>query len=142
MSQYFKTVVSVVLAVSAMSFLFPKDSFGKYANLLSGLVVMAVILMPVIDMDEKIVTLENIEVRKLETDSNRYLMDEFEKELSQRICSKLKEETGIDFSVVVYAEEDGGTVEIQEVEINPYKETYARMVSDYLGIEEDKITSK
>lgn len=141
MSQYLKTVITSVLAISTLSVFLPKDSFGKYANLLSGIIVMSILLIPVLNTDDEIF-LEVPRIEEMETYENRYLMDEFEKELSQRIEKNLCDTTGIQFSVTVYAASDGETLEINEVEMTPFSEEYAAMVAEYLAIEEEKITQK
>lgn len=141
MSEYLKTVITSVFAISTLSVFFPKDSFGKYANLLSGIIVMSILLIPVLNTDDVILQ-ELPGMEEIEVNENRYLMDEFEKELSKRVERKLKDTTGRQFSVTAYASYDGETVEIEGVEIEPFSKEYAAVVSDYLAIEEEKITGR
>ena len=54
MTHYLKTIVTVVVGVSAIMVLLPKDGFSKYVNLLSGILVMAVVIMPVFNFEFEI----------------------------------------------------------------------------------------
>lgn len=140
MSQYLKTVVMAVIGVSTLSVFFPEDSFGKYTNILSGFIVMAVLLTPILRDDVDFVS-ELPQTEELNISSGRYIMEEFEKELSGRIAEKLESETGEKFLVTVYADTEGEMINIKKVEITPYSERYAHIVSRYAGLEEGKITS-
>lgn len=135
MSQYLKTVVTAILSVSALSVFFPDDSFGKYTNLLSGIIVMSVVLTPVLCADYDNVLIDIPQMEEFDISSEEYVMSEFENQLSTRIESKLETETGSDFSVSVRADSDEETVAIKEVEIAPFSEKCARIVSEYLGME-------
>lgn len=141
MSEYLKIVVTSVVLISGLSVFFPEDSFGKYANLLSGIIVMSILLTPVLNKDGDF--FQGLpEVKELEISKTRYLMDEFEKELSIKIENMLYDSTGKQFSATVYAETDGEVVEIQWVELAPFSEYYASVVAEYLGIEEEKIAEQ
>ena len=131
MSEYLKTVVASVFAVGLISVLFPKDNFGKYTGILAGIIVMSILLLPLFNIGET-----------LEFNTNSYIMDEFEKELSENIKQKLKNDTDIDFSVTVYAEKKDEIIEINQIEIAPYSKEYALIVSEYLGVDEGRIVQK
>jgi len=135
MSQYLKTVVLAVMSVSALSVFFPEDSFGKYVNLLSGIIVMSVVLTPVLRADYDSPLIELPQVDELDISSDEYVMDEFENQLSKRIENKLESEFDKDFFVTVRAQKDEETVAIKEVEIAPFGENYAHIISEYLGME-------
>ena len=141
MSEYLKTVITSVLAISTLSVFFSEDSFGKYANLLSGIIVMSILLTPVLNTDGAFLQ-EFPQTEKMEIGENRYLMEEFEKQLSQKVEEKLATITGTQFSATVYAVSDGENVEINKVEIVPFSEDYAKIVAEYLGIKEEKITGR
>lgn len=140
MSEYLKTVVSVVIAVSLLSTILPQNSFGKYGNLLTSIIVMAVLCAPFMD------TRNNIELdflpTQLEFSKNSYIMQEFEKELAKKIEGELENTTSLDFSVTVRAEKNEDIIEIKEIEISPFSNEYAAIVSEYLGIGEERITQK
>lgn len=140
MSEYLKTVVSVVIAVSLLSTILPQNSFGKYGNLLTSIIVMAVLCAPFMD------TRNNIELdflpTQLEFSKNSYIMQEFEKELAKKIEGELENTTNLDFSVTVRAEKNEDIIEIKEIEISPFSNEYAAIVSEYLGIGEERITQK
>lgn len=140
MSEYLKTVVSVVIAVSLLSTILPQNSFGKYGNLLTSIIVMAVLCAPFIN------TRNNIELdflpTQLEFSKNSYIMQEFEKELAKKIEGELENTTNLDFSVTVRAEKNEDIIEIKEIEISPFSNEYAAIVSEYLGIGEERITQK
>ena len=140
MSEYVKTVVSVVIAVSLLSVILPQNSFGKYGNLLTSIIVMAVLCAPFVN------TRNNIELdflpTQLEFSKNSYIMQEFEKELAKKIESELEGKTSLDFSVMVRAEKNEDIIEINEIEISPFSNEYARIVSEYTNVGEDRITQK
>lgn len=143
MGEYLKTVVAAVLAVSMISMLFPKGGFGQFANLLTGIIVLAVIFAPLLNLDKKLLPdIDTIDVEELELASNSYLMEEFEKELAEKTAAELKKKTKVDFSVAVRASDEGETVEIHEVELWPYSQEYVNIVSEYLGVGEDRVTQK
>ena len=49
MSEYIKTVVKAVIAVGIVTSLFSENKLSKYINLISGIVVMAVLILPVLE---------------------------------------------------------------------------------------------
>ena len=142
MGEYIKTVVSAVLAVGIISAVLPKDSFFKYVNLLSGIIVMTVIVSPLISVRDNSFKLNKINVENLVFDTNSYIMEEYEKELSENIKKFLLKETNIEFSVSVRADKNDDIIEIKEIEISPYNEEYTAIISDYLGIDEGRIAEK
>jgi len=142
MGEYIKTIVSAVLAVGIISVLLPRDSFSKYVNLLSGIIVMAVIVSPVLSLGNENFNISRIDVEELEFNTNSYIMEEYEKELSKNIKEMLKSKVNIDFSVSVRADKKENVIDIKEIEIAPYSPEYAALICDYLGIEEGRITQK
>ena len=142
MGEYLKTVVSSVLAVGLISALLPESSFSKYVNILSGVIVMAVIVSPVINSQNQAYRLAEIDVKTLELNTKSYIMEEYEKELAQNIKSMLKDKTNTEFSVTVYADKKEDTIEIEGIEISPYTSEGNRLICDYLGIDEGRITQK
>ncbi len=142
MQEYLKTVVASVLAVGIISAIIPQGSFSKYINLLSGVIVMAVIASPFISSSGGGVLIERPEIEYLLTDTNSYIMEEYEKELAQNIKKMLKEKTDIDFSVSVHAKKTDDTIEINEIEITPYASKYSALISEFLGIDEGRISQK
>lgn len=142
MGEYLKTIVSAVLAVGVISALLPNDSFSKYANLLAGIIVMAVVVSPIISVRDKKIEFNQIDIENLELNTNSYIMEEYEKELARNVENMLKEKTNIDFSVTVRANKAEDIIEIEEIEISPYTSEYLALVCDYLGIEEGRITQK
>ncbi len=142
MNEYLKTVVSAVFAVGIISAIFPKDSFGKYINILASVLVLAVILSPVLNISKNDIDFDRIDTKKLELDVNTYIMEEYEKELAQNIRERLKEETNLDFSVVVYADKEEDVINIDKIELSPYTSKASHIVSEYLGIPERSIVEK
>ncbi len=142
MGEYIKTVVSAVLAVGIISVLLPRGGFSEYVNLLSGIIVMAVIVSPIISVRDKKFELSHIDVEELEFSTNSYIMEEYEKELSKNIKEMLKAKTNIDFSVSVRADKKEDVIEIKEIEIAPYSAEYIALICDYSGIDEGRITQK
>ncbi len=141
MKEYIKIVSSVVLSVGLLSMIVPKKRFGKYANMLTGITVVMVLLSPLLNISDS-VDFDDNNFEKLEFSTNSYLMEELEKELAQKTQKELKSKTNIDFSVVVLTERENETITIKSVEISPYTMEYVKIVSDYLDIEEGKITQK
>lgn len=142
MGEYLKTVVSCVLAVGIITTLLPRGSFSKYANLLSGIIVMAVVISPFISGGGIDFEFEDINIEELEINTNSYIMEEYEKELAKNITKMLKEKTDIDFLVTVRAEKSNEVIEIKEIEITPYTSKYSALISDFLGIDEGRISQK
>ncbi len=142
MSEYLKTAVAAVLSVGLISALFPKDAISKYVGILSGIIVMAILVSPILHIGKKDIELQRLDVKTLELNTSSYIMDAFEKELAENITKKLKSETGIDFSVIVYADKKDETIEIKQIEIAPYSKKYAMVISEYLGIAEGRIVEK
>lgn len=142
MGEYLKTIVSSVLAVGIISALLPRNEFSKYVNLLSGIIVMTLIVSPIISTGNKNMEFDRLDIEKLEFDTNSYIMEEYEKKLSQNIKNMLKEKTDIDFSVTVIADKNDNVIEINEIQIAPYSSQYALLISDFLGINEGRISQK
>lgn len=142
LSEYLKTVVAVVLVIGMISVFFSKDTISKYVEILSGIIVMAVLVFPLINLERHNIDFEILDIETLELSTNSYIMDEFEKELSENIKRKLKNETDINFSVDVYAEKDEDIIEINKIEIAPFSKEYAVIISEYLGISEGRIMQK
>ncbi|MBO5734326.1 MAG: hypothetical protein J6R66_05510 [Clostridia bacterium] len=143
MSEYLKTVVIAVVAVSVISVLFSKDSFGKYADLLAGIVVMTVVVAPIFNIGKEMETnFDSIDIKQIEPIATSYLMDEFEKELATKVRGEIKRRTNTEVLVTVYARQTEDTVEINQVEISPYSGEYVQIICEFLGIEEEKVTKK
>ncbi len=143
MSHYIKTVVGAVLAIGMLNCFFTKDGFGKYVNLLSAVIVMAVILSPILNISKNIsINTKNIDVKPLEIKGNTYIMEEFEERLSIEIADELKKKTNVDFSITVFAFEDGEDIKIEKIEISPYSKEYARLISEFTGVKEGSISQK
>lgn len=140
MGEYLKTIVSVVLAIGLLSIIFPKNSFGKYINLLTSIIVMAILIVPLFNSHNEIDM--DFSASELEYSQNTYIMEEFEKELAKNIEYELNEKTNRDFSVNVHAEKKEEIINVYEIEIFPYSEEYAKIVAEYLGIDEERITQK
>ena len=140
MGEYLKTVVSAVFAVGIITALLPKDGFSKYVNLLAGIIVMAVIISPILSVRNKSIEFEKIDTKSLDFNTNSYIMEEYEKELAKNIENMLTQKTKVGFSVLVFVDKDEDIIEIQKIEITPYTKEYALLVSDYIGIDEGRIT--
>lgn len=141
MSGYLKTVIAVVMFVSLMNGILPKENAGKYVSFVSGIIITIVLLSPVFNIfkDESF-SLSGIETEILNTEGMNYLMEEFEKNLAQRIESELHEKT----KVTVYSEtdENGEITGIERVEISPYTENSANEISSLLNIDKSKVEEK
>lgn len=135
MTQYLKTVVTAVIAVSVITSLLPKDGFSKYINLLSSIIILAVLCIPILEFQPQIT---GFDVQELEIESNTYLQDEFARQLAEKIKAELKAKTNLNFQVEIYAT----TEEIHEIKIGPFSPEYAKIVADYVGIEEGKVREK
>lgn len=142
MSEYLKTIVTSVFAVGIISVLFSKDGFGKYVGVLSSIIVITIIASPIINNSQKNLDFEALDIEELEFNTNSYIMEEFEKELSEKVSDKLKSATGIEFSVTVYANKVDEIVEIEKIEIAPYSKEYVTIVSEYLEVDERRIVQK
>ncbi len=135
MSEYLKTVVTVVVGVSAIMVFLPKDAFSKYVNLLAGILVMAVIIMPVFNLEFEI---EEFDTEILEYSDTDYVAEEFEKNLAEKIKTELRDKTGVEFFVEVWATTD----EIKDIKISPYNREYAQIAARFTGVGEDKVMEK
>lgn len=140
MSEYIKTIILTVLAVSVVSYLLPKNSFGKFGNVISSIIVVTVILMPV-KSGEKMY-LKEIDTEELSKFENTYLESQFEEDLGKKLCQELKEKTGKEFSSDVEVSIVGEEISIVRISIFPYTNEYAKIAASYLGTEEDKIFQK
>ena len=140
MSEYIKTIILTVLAVSVVSYLLPKNSFGKFGNVIASIIVVTVILMPV-KSSEKMFS-KKLDTEKLSKLENTYLESQFEEDLDKKLCQELKEKTGKEFSSDVEVSIVGEEISIDRISIFPYTKEYAEIASSYLGTEEDKIFQK
>ncbi len=141
MSGYLRTVIAVVMFVSLMNGILPKENAGKYVSFVSGLIITVVLLSPIFSIfkDESF-SLSGIETEILNTEGTNYLMGEFEKNLAQRIESELSGKT----KVTVYSEtnENGEITGVEKVEISPYTEKIADEISNLLSIDKSKVEEK
>ena len=141
MSEYIKTVIITVLSVSVISCLFPKNSFGKFANIIASIIVMAVLLMPVAKLGGNF-SFDTLPEDLPVNSENIYLKSELEKELAHKLKQELYEKTGKEFSVEIKASVTQESVSIERVKIFPYTAEYAGICASYLGIEEDRVVQK
>lgn len=142
MGEYLKTILTVVIAVGIITTIAPKGAMSGYSKMLSGVVVMAVILAPVLKLEDYRPDTFTPDIKEIGIQSNTYLMEEYEKELSKNIKNHLKEETGIEFEVLVFADKNDEIIEIKQVEISPFSSKYAKIITDYTGIDERRIVEK
>lgn len=145
MADYLKTVIGAVILISFLVSVLPKEGTGKYAHFAAGLLVLAVVLLPLFRLTARWdVTLSEIPTKSIKTSESTYLMDEFEKNLSFKISEKMKAETGIAFDVTVFAktDKDGSITGVERVEITPFSNKYAETVSAYVGITVSKVEEK
>lgn len=140
MNEYIRTIINVVVAVGITTSLFSQNSLSKYINLISGIVVMAVLIMPFSDISTE---LEKISVEELDIPQNTYLKDELEKNLEEKIHEKLKQETSqeveVEVEVIVDMENE---VKIEKISIKPYKEEYLNIINRYLNTAENEVQTK
>lgn len=138
MNEYIRTIINVVVAVGITTSLFSQNSLSKYINLISGIVVMAVLIMPFSDISTE---LEKISVEELNIPQNTYLKDELEKNLEEKIHEKLKQETSqeVEVEVIVNMENE---VKIEKISIKPYKEEYLNIINRYLNTAENEVQTK
>lgn len=138
MNEYIRTIINVVVAVGITTSLFSQNSLSKYINLISGIVVMAVLIMPFSDISTE---LERISVEELDIPQNTYLKDELEKNLEEKIHEKLKQETSqeVEVKVIVNMENE---VKIEKISIKPYKEEYLNIINQYLNTAENEVQTK
>lgn len=140
MNEYIRTIINVVVAVGITTSLFSQNSLSKYINLISGIVVMAVLIMPFSDISTE---LEKISVEELNIPQNTYLKDELEKNLEEKIHEKLKQETSqeveVEVEVIVDMENE---VKIEKISIKPYKEEYLNIINRYLNTAENEVQTK
>ncbi len=136
MTQYIKTVVTAVVAVSVITTLLPKDGFSKYVNMLASILVMTVVISPVFKWSPEITSADII---TLDMESPEYYVEtEFQKNLAKKIKQELRDKTGKEFIVEV----DATTEEIKTVRISPYNDVYARIVTEFLSVGKDKVIEK
>lgn len=138
MNEYIRTIINVVIAVGITTSLFSQNSLSKYINLISGIVVMAVIIMPFSDISTE---LEKISVEELNIPQNTYLKDELEKNLEEKIHEKLKQETSQEVEVEVIVDMEN-EVKIEKISIKPYKEEYLNIINQYLNTAENEVQTK
>lgn len=128
MSEYIKTVVKAVIAVGIITSLFSENKLSKYINLIAGIVVMAVLILPVLNISPKPLEFDTVE---LELQKNTYLKDEFEKTLEERIKEEVKRQTSREIEVKVKANIEESKIE--KISIKPYKEEYVNLIKKYLN---------
>lgn len=133
MSEYIKTVVKAVIAVGIITSLFSENKLSKYINLISGIVVMAVLILPVLDISPEPLDYSVVE---LDVQKNTYLKDEFEKTLEERIKEEVKLKTSQEIEVDVVANVENEP-KIEKISIKPYKEEYADLIKKYLNTGEN-----
>lgn len=138
MNEYIRTIINVVVAVGITTSLFSQNSLSKYINLISGIVVMAVLIMPFSDISTE---LEKISVEELDIPQNTYLKDELEKNLEEKIHEKLKQETSQEVEVEVIVDMEN-EVKIEKISIKPYKEEYLNIINQYLNTAENEVQTK
>ena len=132
MSEYIKTVVKAVVSVGIITSLFSENKLSKYVNLISGIVVMAVLILPVLDISPEPLEFDAVE---LDVQKNTYLKDEFEKTLEERIKEEVKRQTSQEIEVNV--ETDVEEAKIERISIKPYKEEYVNLIKKYLNTGEN-----
>jgi stage III sporulation protein AF len=133
MTQYLKTVVTAVVAVSVITTLLPKDGFSKYVNLLTSILVMTIVISPVLKWTPEI---SNADIITMDIESqDDYVETEFKKNLAEKIKQELRDKTGKEFIVEV----DATTEEIKTVKISPYNDVYVRVVTEFLSVGKDKV---
>lgn len=145
MNDYIRTILSAVIFISIILSILPKENVGKHVNFTVGLITIAIILLPIFNISNNLdLSFSNIKMQALETKETDYLMDEFEKTLSLRVEEKLKNETGISFTVTIHGETDesGAITGVSHAEIMPYSEKYAKIVAEVLGVTVDKVVEK
>ena len=138
MNEYIRTIINVVVAVGITTSLFSQNSLSKYINLISGIVVMAVLIMPFSDISTE---LERISVEELDIPQTTYLKDELEKNLEEKIHEKLKKETSQEVEVDVTVDMEN-EVKIEKISIKPYKEEYLNIINQYLNTAENEVQTK
>ncbi len=142
MSAYMKSVIATTIFVSVVFSLFGKDGIGKYCNMLAGLIILAVIVMPMKNLiANKNSFALDVQVEELTLHGNNYLLDALEETLAEKIEEKLKRETNKSFSVSVMGtcDDEGTLTGIEKIKIRPYTETYAELVASFVGIEKVKV---
>lgn len=138
MSGYFKTVIAAVMFVSLVGAVLPKENAGKYVAFVSGLIVTAILISPVFKiLDSVNFSLNDVNTKELKLGEVNYIMEEFEKNLAEKVEQELNDET----KVTVYAKTDknGEITGIEKVEIYPYSESAAQKVSELLDIEKNMV---
>ena len=133
MSDYITTVVKAVISVGIITSLFSKNSLSKYINLISGIVVMAVVILPIFKISP--VPME-FSFTELEIKKSTYLNDEFERVLEERIKEEIKKKTSAEIEVDVEASADAEP-KIEKISIRPYEEEYAKIIKEYLNTGEN-----
>lgn len=135
MTEYLKTVVTAVVAVSVITTLLPKDGFSKYVNLLASILVMTVVIAPIFKISPEIAELDT---ESLQIEKTDYISEEFEKNLAEKIKSELRAKTNTEVTVEV----DATYEEIRSVKIFPYSQEYAEITAQFTGVGEDKVIEK
>lgn len=133
MNEYIKTVVKAVVSVGIITSLFSENKLSKYINLISGIVVMAVLILPVLDISPEPL---DFSVTELDIQKNAYLKEEFEKTLESRIKEEVKLKTSREIEVEVEASIDNDA-KIERISIKPYKEEYVNLIKQYLNTGEN-----
>lgn len=141
MSGYLKTVIAVVMFVSLVGAILPKENAGKYVTFVSGLIVTAVLISPAFKiLDGFSFSADSLSTKELKLSEVNYIMEEFEKNLAEKIQKQLNDDT----SVIVYAETDknGEITGVEKVEIYPYSETSAQKIASLLQIDKNRVVEK
>ena len=141
MSEYLKTVIAVVMFVSLVGAILPKENAGKYVPFVSGLVITAVLLSPIFKIFKNdAFSLSEIRTENLNARGTNYIMEEFEKTLAQ----KIEDELSFNTEVTVYSEtnKNGEITGIEKVEISPFSEYTKKQVAELLDIDESKVEEK
>ena len=145
MAEYFKTVIAAVICVSFICGILPKEGAGKYAGLVAGIFVIAIVVSPLFQLSDTVsLRLSELQTQELAISNEAYLAEEFETTLAARIQDKLNAETGLVFDVAVRSQTDkeGNVTGVETVEITPFSAQYAKIAADYIEISIDRVVEK
>ena len=145
MGEYLKTIIALVLCVSLITSLVPKDSIRKMSGFSIGLLMICAILLPILKPSYNFnIKFSKPDFQELTIEGENFVLNEFENALSLKLTEHLKRNTGKDFSARVYAQcdESGNISGVSFVEIFPYTKEYGAMCANYLGITQDKVVEK
>lgn len=140
MKQYIETVVCVLLCVGLCSHILPENGDGKCARFAAGLLVLYAVCSPLLHMNRLGIQIVPFSEQTLACTETDYVADTFEELLAERVTEKLTAEQLGEFAVKTEAEIKSGQVTgVATVRISPYKQNAAACISEYLGIEEEKV---